>query len=171
MAEDLSLSQYLNMNLGQSEFCAGESQIADCQEVIDLELKNIINIKGSFDVSNKVGCLNVLHDVIEKMKQLKKNDIEYQDTITKLKQNVTIKQNQLENQKQQFDTELAQYVTENAKLQKEMHRMKVDLEQAAQEYRILKQKADRYSQSLNLADVTRKKMQMDNDKLREMLSK
>lgn len=68
MAEDLSLSQYLNMNLGKSEFCTDESQIAECQEVIDLELKNILNIKGNFDVSNKVACLNVLHDIIEKMK-------------------------------------------------------------------------------------------------------
>lgn len=171
MAEDLSLSQYLNMNLGQSEFCTGESQIADCQEVIDLELKNIINLKGNFDVSNKVACLNVMHDVVEKMKQLKRNDTEYQDTITKLKQNVTIKQNQLESQKQQFETELTQYVTENAKLQKEIHDMRADLKQAAQEYRALKQKAEQYSQNLNLADVTRKKLQIDNDKLRDMLNK
>lgn len=96
--------------------------------MIDLELRNIISLKGNFNVSNKVACLNAMHELIEKMKQLKRNDTEYQDTITKLKQNVAIKQNQLESQKQQFETELTQYVTENAKLQKEIHMMKVDLE-------------------------------------------
>ena len=116
MAEDLSLSQYLNMNLGKTEFCTDESQIAGCQEVIDLELKNLMNIRGSFDVSDRVGCLNVVHDMVERMKQLKKSDAEWQDTITKLKQNVGVKQTQLESQKQRFDEELGQYVTENAKL-------------------------------------------------------
>ena len=131
MADNLSLSQYLNMNLGQQEFCTDETQVPNCQEIVDLELKNLINIKGKFDVSNPVDCLNTVYAVVQQMKTLKKNETEYQDTITRLKQNVTIKQNQLENQKQQYESEIRLRATENAKLQQEIHQMRVDLNKAA----------------------------------------
>ena len=49
--------------------------------------------------------------------------------------------------------------------------MKANLDQAAKEYRELKQKADHYAQSLNLADVARKKQQMELDRLKNMLTK
>lgn len=49
--------------------------------------------------------------------------------------------------------------------------MDIDLNRADQEYKALKQKADYYSQRLDLADVTRKKLQAEKEKLQNMLNR